>query len=335
MGGGVRYPSSRRRRFTIETGEVFKSNGASEPIDIILITHGRLEELTIPCVQALYTNTRNLFHLIVVDDSTPDMDDGKDKTPQWFKRCQIECKNITFIHSDVPYRNGNQLFNIGLAAGDARFVATVMNSTLVEPDWDVVVTQMMAQNPKIGITGLKCIKLGWGDNLDGKIECAGITMNGFTPSDMGRDESGHRLAVSYPCFSLQWAFAMLRREAVVGNIDENIWQGFVGFDDIDNTLYLRYKGWEAWYCGLGAGYHKTHATRGSNEDEVLLKNRKNAEIFYKRWGYWDAFKARNPYAPEYYPNGEVKFLCNANDLPLTIDTTPPIKVNSIEEIKRD
>jgi len=306
--------------------ETYKTGRLTEPIDIILPTHGKLEELTVPCVQALYAHTRNLFHLIVVDDSTPDMNGGKDQTPQWFKTMQIEHGNITYIHSDTPFKSGNQIFNLGLQYGNARFVATVMNSVRVEPDWDVVAVQMMANKPKVGIIGLKCLKLGWdnkrieGDNVktDGLIESAGVCMNDYTPCDMGRNEPSHRLSVSYPCFSLQWAFALLRREAVVGNLDEDMWESFVGWDDIDNTLYLRYKGWEAWYCGLGVGYHLTHATRGSTSDEALIKNRKNAEIFYKRWGYWDKFRQRNPYAPEYFPNGNVKFLCNADELPLNV-----------------
>ena len=301
----------------METGELYSAEGQTEPIDIILPTHGKLEELTIPCVKALYAHTRNLFHLIVVDDSTPDMDDGKDQTPHFFQRAQIEWQNITYIHSEVPLTSGNQIFNIGLAHGTSRFVATVMNSVQVEPDWDVVVTRMMADSPSIGITTLKCLKLGWGEGEDGKIESAGINMNEYTACDTGRDAPGHRLAVSYPVFSAQWAFAMLRREAVVGNLSEDLWEGFVGFDDIDNSIFLRHKGWEAWYCGLGVGYHRTHATRGSNENDTLLKNKKNAEVFYKRWGYWDLFRAKNPYAPEYFPDG-VEFICNANDLPLTI-----------------
>ncbi len=301
----------------MKDGEVYKAEETSEPIDIILLTHGRLD-LTIPCVSAIYAHTRSPFHLIVVDNSTPDMDDGKDKTPEWFKRFQIDNQNVAFYHQDTPFKSGNQMFNIGLKHGTNRFVATIMNSVQVEPDWDIVATQMMRQNPKIGIIGLKCLKLNWGEKEHGQIESAGIYMFDYTPCDMGRDEAGHRLSGSYPCFSLQWAFALLRREAVTGNLDEDLWHGFVGWDDIDNTLYLRYKGWEAWYCGLGAGYHATHATRGTNEETAHIQNRRNAEIFYKRWGYWDLFKQKNPYAPEYFSNGEVKFLTNAKDMPLLI-----------------
>ena len=304
----------------VESGELYKAEGQTEPIDIIVPTHGNLG-ITVSCIRAIYENTRNLFHLIVVDDSTPDLNgETEGSTPEWFARSQIEAQNITFVHSPVPFKSGNQVFNKGLAQGNARFVATIMNSVIVEPDWDVVPVQMMANSPKIGIIGMKCLKLGWSEKGegDGQIECAGISMGGFTPRDIGRDEPGHRRAVTYPCFSLQWAFALLRREAVVGNLDENLWRGFVGWDDIDNTIYLRYKGWEAWYCGLGVGYHRTHATRGSASNDVLYKNRVNAEIFYKRWGYWDVFRAINPYAPEYFPNEEIKFLCKADDLPLRV-----------------
>ncbi len=297
--------------------DIYHAESQTEPIDIIVPTHGRLEDLTIPCISALYTHTRNLFHLIVVDDSTPDMDDGKDKTPEWFKTLQIEKGNCTYIHSPVPFKSGNQIFNLGLTYGNARFVATVMNSIRVEPDWDVVAVKMMADNPKIGITALKCLKDGWAEG-NGCIESAGVSITNYTPCDMGRDEPSHRLCASYPCFSAQWAFALLRREAVVGNLDEDLWEGFVGWDDIDNSVYLRYKGWEVWYCGLGVGYHRTHSTRGSRADEVLVKNRKNAEKFYKRWGYWDKFRAENIYAPEYFSNGEVKLLCNADELPLDV-----------------
>lgn len=303
--------------------EVYKAGTVGEPIDIILLTHGKLDLLTVPCVSAIYANTRSLFHLIIVDDTTPDMEDGKDQTAQWVRRLQVDQQNVTFVHSDFPYKSGNQIFNIGLAHGNSRFVALIMNSVLVEPDWDIVPIQMMTNNPKIGIIGMKCLKLGWGDNSDGLIESAGVYMNGFTPCDIGRDETSHRFLGAYPCASVQWAFSMVRREAVVGNLDEDLWQGFVGWDDIDNSIYLRYKGWEVWYCGTGIGYHRTHATRGSGKNDVLRKNRINAEIFFKRWGYWELFKQANPYAPEYFPTGQVKFLCDANTLPLTIEDVPP------------
>ena len=281
----------------MKVGEVYNAEETGEPIDVILLTHGRTDDLTIPCVRSLYENTRSLFHLIVVDDSDPDLEDGNHKTLHFFDRLQIDCKNVTYIRSNVPYKSGNQAINIGLTHGNNRFVIVIGNSTCVEPDWDVVAIQMMAQNPKIGAIGFKSLKLGWAEGGDGLIESAGINMTNFMPCDMGRDEPSHRLTVSYPCFSVQWAFVLVRREAVVGNLDENLWQGFVGWDDIDNSFVLRAEGWKIIYCGYGAGYHYPRATRGSNTTEAVRENKENARAFYKRWGYWEEFKKRNPNEP--------------------------------------
>lgn len=300
------------------TANFIKRELPQEPFDVILLTHGGLEDLTVPCVSALYANTKNLFHLIIVDDSTRDMDDGKDWTPEWVDKLQIDNTNITYVHSGIPYKSGNQIINIGLSKGNSRFVAIIGNSTVVEPDWDITPIGMLSQNRKIGAVGMKCLKLGWSAAQDGQIESAGIFMDKFVPCDKGRDQPGHRFPQSYACFSVQWSSIFVRRDAVLGNLDENLWQGFVGWDDIDNSIYLRYKGWEIWYCGLSVAYHKTHATRGSDKNEILYKNRLNGEIFFKRWGYWDKYKEECPYAREFFPNGAVQFLANANDLPLTL-----------------
>ena len=247
-----------------------------EPIDIIMPTHGRLD-LTMRSVRSLYEHTKAPFHLIVVDDSD-------DLTPTYFERLQKEKDNITYIHSDTPYKCGNQIFNIALKEAKYEFVATVMNSIFVEPEWEVVATEFMKQTPLAGIVGFKCLF------PSGIIESAGISMAGYTPIDIGRDMPGHRLAVIYECLAAQWAFALLRKKAVVGNLAEDVFHGFVGWDDIDNCFVVRSKGYKIYYCGMGVGYHEPRATRGRNDMDAHLKNRQNAEAFYKRWGYWDMFK---------------------------------------------
>ena len=308
-------------------------------LDIIIPTHGRVFDLTVPCLTLIYEHTRAPFHLIVVDDSTPDLPSGQDGVPddtlKHIQRLQIEKDNVTFYHSITPFKCGNEIFNVGLSLGNAPVVATIMNSTQVEPDWDIVAMKMFKEWPKVGAIGLKCLKWGWGEKEDGQIECAGIQLapDGFSPSDMGRNEPGHRRASTYPVWGLQWAFAMFRREAIEGNLDENLYQGFVGWDDIDNTLVVRSKGWEAWYCGLGVGYHRTHATRGSASNDALLKNLINGEIFYKRWGLWEKFKARHPYAQERFPTG-VKFIADASSMPLTLGDIPDTGVLKVREEKQ-
>jgi GT2 family glycosyltransferase len=244
-------------------------------IDVIMPTHGRID-LTTRAIHALYENTSAKFHLIIVDDSD-------DLTPIYIEALQKEKGNITFIHSDEPFKCGNQIFNIGLEHCKYDFVATVMNSVFVEPEWEMVAIKLMKENPKIGAIGFKCLF------PSGVIESAGIGMMGFTPVDLGREYPGHRLSSVYECPAVQWAFALLRKEAIKGNLEEDVFNGFKGWDDIDNCFVLRKNGWKVFYCGLGCGYHEPRSTRGSDTIESHQANRQNAEAFYKRWGYWDKY----------------------------------------------
>ena len=267
-----------------------------QPIDIIVPTHNRIDEtcavpvigrfeLTVRCINALYNNTTAPFHLIIVDDSTDPI------TPIYFQELQKVHDNVTFIHSDKPYTEGNQFFNIGFKHCRTPYVATVMNSLTVEPDWEIVALNVLKDKPEVGIVGLKCLF------PSGSIESAGITMIGYTPVDIGRGLASHRQTALYECPAVQWAFAIVRLEAVLGKISEGIFNGFRGWDDIDNSFVLRAEGWKIIYCGYGAGYHYPRATRGSNTTEAVRENKENARAFYKRWGYWEEFKKRNPNEP--------------------------------------
>ena len=265
---------------------------SQQPIDIILPTHGNLK-LTMECVDALYANTQTPFHLVVVDDSTPDMDEGVDLTPSWFCRFKATHPNLTFIHSNTPYKSGNQFLNVALAHCQNPFVATVGNSIHVEPDWELMALHVLKKDPKVGIVGIKCLY------SDGSIESVGITFRGHIPLDIGRGLPGYRLSWGHETLAVQWACAILRKEAI-GTLDENLYNGFVGWDDIDNCLMLRKNGWKVMATGQGVVFHNPRATRGSNTEEVTMKNHQNAEVFYKRWGFWKGYRQANGKEPEYF-----------------------------------
>jgi len=264
---------------------------AKEPIDIVVPAHGRLD-LTLRCLHSIYRNTSSPFHLIVVDDSTEDMDNGMDMTRAYMERLSGKFDNVTYIHSDVPYDNGNQIFNIGFRAAKYDYVAFVMNSMSVEPDWEIIATKFMHDTPQAGVIGFKCLF------PSGIIESAGIRMLGYTPVDVGRDMPGHRLSAIYETPAAQWAFALVRKEAGQ-NLEEDVYHGFKGWDDIDNCFVVRKRGYKIYYCGLGVGYHEPRATRGRNDIESHFLNLQNGEAFYKRWGYWDMFKKYNGRPPDW------------------------------------
>lgn len=248
-------------------------------LDIIVPAHNRLD-LIMKCIDALYVCTPSPFHLIVVDDST-------DLTPLYMADLQKSRNNLTYIHSDVPYKSGNQIFNIGLANTETEYAATVMNSVTVQPEWEIAALKLMDEHPKIGVIGFKCL---FPEYLSGNIESAGIRMAKWLPVDIGRDLPSHRLSGIYQVEAVQWAFALLRVEAVKGNLDEDLFNGFKGVDDIDNCFVVKDKGWDIFYCGMGVGYHDPKATRGDNSLEAKKLNAENMTTFYKRWGYYEAFQ---------------------------------------------
>ena len=245
-------------------------------LDVIVPAHQRLD-LTMKCIDALYAHTSSPFHLIVVDDSS-------DLTPLYMANFQKKTSNLTYIHSDEPYKSGNQIFNIGISNSSTPYIATVMNSVAVEPEWEIAALKLMEDEPKCGIIGFKCLF------PNGKIESAGIKMIKYLPCDVGRDAPGHRLTSIYKMDAVQWAFALLRKEAVEGNLDEDLFHGFKGVDDIDNCFVVKSKGWDIYYCGLGVGYHEPRATRGDNSLSAKVQNAENMTTFYKRWGLYEDFK---------------------------------------------
>jgi GT2 family glycosyltransferase len=206
---------------------------------------------------------------------------------------QKEKDNITYCYSKEPYKCGNQIFNIGLSKAKTPYVATVMNSIRVEPEWELQAIQLLNQMPEIGIVGFKCLF------PDGKIESAGLAMGEsqvvdwgrfanvatHVPVDMGRDLPGHRCSLTYECAGCQWAFCMLRKEAI-GKLEEDVYYGFKGWDDIDNCFVVRKKGWKVYYCGSGVAYHTPRATRGDDSEVAMRQNAHNAEQFFRRWGFW-------------------------------------------------
>jgi len=252
--------------------------------DIILLSHGHIE-LLVRCLKTLYAHTATPFHLIIVDDSdVNDPDPANSLVPEYLERFNKLKDNVTYIHSDKPYKEGNQIFNIGLKHAESDFVATIMNSITVEPHWERVALQFMFEHAEVALVGLKCLR------PSGLIESAGIAFNKFVPYDIAEGHPSHRFVELYECDAVQWAFAFLRRKAVTGNIHEGIFHGFKGMDDIDNCLVLRKKGYKVFYCGYGCGTHEPRATRGSDAPEDIRLNRENQEIFYHRWGFWKDYQ---------------------------------------------
>ena len=266
---------------TLQTTEV--APGTEVGLDVFVPVHGNLN-LTTRCIEALYTNTKTPFHLIITDDGDRD----KDLSSIFLEGLANRYHNVTLLHKPSGWKTGNEFFNAGFQHAQTDFIATVMNSVEVEPDWEFVPLDIMRRQPDVGIIGMKCIfPPGWTNPYT--IESAGIAINGFTPIDIGRGSPGHRLCGVTEVPACQWAFALLRKQAVVGNLDPYVFFGHVGWDDIDNCLAVKKKGWKVLYCGMSVGYHSSRATRGSDGIDAAAKNLVNSHVFYKRNELWEKF----------------------------------------------
>jgi len=276
------------------------------PIDIILPVHGK-PEVTVKAVKFIYAYTQSPFHLIVLDDTDAAIEQGSlhpvdsaEVTSPYFERLAKQRNNVTYHNHPRPWKEGNEFFNVGLKYCKHDYVATIMNSVTVQPDWEVHALKMFEQDPQLGIVGFKCIF------PSGNIESAGIVFNGCMPCDYGRDAPSYYFTDDIEMPAVQWAFALHRKKALMGNLEEGVFHGHVGWDDIDNCMAVKSKGWKVYYCGHGVGIHMPRATRGSNDLEVTLMNKENAHTFYKRWGFWEKYQEGNKLDVSYKLKPEIK-----------------------------
>lgn len=252
-------------------------------MDILVPTHANIH-LTIQCINSIIKFTQTPYHLIVLDDA-PVNDYGL--TEKYIRELQKERVNITYCHSNIHWKTGNTFFNVGIRYSRSDYIVTCMNSMTVEPAWEIAGLSLMKQDPLIGTIGFKCLF------PNGLVESAGIAFQGVIPTDMGRDEPGYRCNEIREAQAVQWAFAMHRKKALEGNLEEDAFNGHVGWDDIDNNLVVKSKGWKIFYCGQGVGIHAPRATRGSNTLEAMKLNHENCMIFMKRWGFWEKYLEGN------------------------------------------
>ena len=252
------------------------------PLDIMVPVHGR-KEMTVRCMDALFSYTASPFHLIIMDDTDASIEHGSfhavdplDRTAPYLEKLASVRSNVTYLNLEKPFQTGNQFFNFALRYCKYDYFATVMNSTIVQPEhmvtneqgtfvdrgWETAALQVMEQYQDVGTIGFKCLfPLDAGEH-GGKIESAGIGFTKFQPMDIGRGMPSHCLTEIAPRQAVQWAFALHRKRAIVGVLDNLLFNGFVGWDDIDNCMVVASKGWKVLYCGHGVGYHSPQGDRG-------------------------------------------------------------------------
>ncbi len=241
--------------------------------DVILLTHNHLE-LTIKCVDALYKNTSEFnFRLTVSDDST-------DSTPEYFKNLSRKKNNIQFLHSEMPFGDFDKVLNFGIAKTDSPYVVALTNSTLVEPGWISYALEIIKNNPDIAVVGVKSV------SLNGLIQNAGVFVCDRDVRCIGLNEPGHRYSYTYEVDAVGGNCCIYRREVVKDGFGDSFsyYLPFSGHTDIDHCLTLKQQGWKIMYCGNGAVYHVSAATRGE-DNHFCDKENESKRRFKVRWQY--------------------------------------------------
>lgn len=240
-------------------------------IDIILSAHNRLN-LTQECIEALFAYTTAPFTLTVIDDS-------EDLTPAWIAQFKLKHDNVRYIRPEQPFTSGNQIINLGLKETTSDPIVYLGNNVLVEPNWLDVAPTLFETDKALGIVGFKLLKYP-----TGVIEHAGIFFNPGMEHHMniGVGEPAQRYTYICGLDIVGWALVMLRRAVFPQGLNEEIYHGFAGFDDIDNCLDARSRGWKVVYCGLGSAYHRALAVRerSAQAEEEYEQNRRT---FLQRW----------------------------------------------------
>ena len=239
-----------------------------DEFDVLLITHNHLE-ITINCLNALYTNTTVPFRLTVIDDST-------DLTPAFLRCFAKEHNNVNIIRPRKKITHHAQLWNLGLKNTELEYIVFMVNSATVEPQWADVALDLIKTHPKIGIVGFKTLR------PNGLIECAGVMLCNGKAGNIGLNEPGHHHTYVSQVDAVPGAVVLIRRSAIADGFDEKAYIGFGGFDDIDMCLAMRERGWDVVYCGFGAVYHQGAATR-SADPQFWDKFNENKRRFDERW----------------------------------------------------
>ncbi len=237
--------------------------------DVVMITHNKIE-LTIEALKALYLHTDMPFHLIIIDDST-------DLTPQYLDSFVKEHDNVTLLRPD-KVRDGNHCWQLGIDNAVTDIIVTHTNSSRVEPEWYKIPLQIIQNDGRIGLVGIKLL------NMNGLIWHAGIAFFNSLPSHVGIGESAHRHTHVTSVSAVNFSIGFFRKQALANALDFDTYIPWRSFDDTDTCLTLLKNGWGIIYCGLSTAYHVESPTRLQGDQMKFWEEyNENLRRFLAKW----------------------------------------------------
>lgn len=278
-------------------------------VSIIVLTHNELE-YTKRCIESIFTHTKELFELIVVDNGSTDGtmeylekevggqekgiddsliggfdDSGRDRAQRPGGRSQRledggrRAKIRIFKNKEnLGFAAGN---NQGIAMARGDYILLMNNDIVVTPDWLERMVSCAERDPKIGIVGPMSNYVS-GPQLVKDVTYSITDLDGldafaaeFSTKYVGKAERLLRVV----------GFCMLIKRAVINKIGgmDRLY-GLGNFEDDDFSLRATLAGFESWIAEDCFIHHFGNRTFIGAKIDYRESLYKNWEIFKEKWG---------------------------------------------------
>lgn len=240
----------------------------------VVIPNYNGEKYLVPCLRALYENTKVEMEVIVVDNGSADdsLDRAKELYPQT-RMIRLD-KNYGFCKA----------VNEGIRASKTEYVLLLNNDTEIRRGFVECLLRRIKKNEKIFSVEAKMIQY----QDTSLIDSAGTYYNGLGWAfSRGKDQSVQRYNLCSKVFAACAGAAIYRRRVFdeIGLFDE---RHFAYLEDIDIGYRARIQGYVNLYEPKAEVIHVGSASSGSryNEFKVRLSSQNNIYLVYKNMPTW-------------------------------------------------
>lgn len=240
----------------------------------VVIPNYNGEQYLVPCLQALYENTRVDMEVIVVDNGS------KDDSPD---RAERQYPQMRLIRLDQNY-GFCRAVNEGITAADTEYVLLLNNDTLVKKEFVESLLRRIEKSERIFSVEAKMLQY----QDPSKIDSAGTYYNALGWAfARGKEQSAEKYNRCAQTFAACAGAAIYRRRVFdeIGLFDE---RHFAYLEDIDIGYRARLYGYVNLYEPKAEVIHVGSATSGSryNEFKVRHSSKNNVYLIYKNMPFW-------------------------------------------------
>jgi GT2 family glycosyltransferase/glycosyltransferase involved in cell wall biosynthesis len=248
-----------------------------QKVSIIILTHNAFE-YTVKCIESIFSHTKELFELIVVDNGSTD---GTLEYLESEARGRGPGDQIKIIKNkeNLGFAAGN---NQGMAAARGNYILLMNNDIVVTPGWLERMISCAERNPNIGIVGPMSNYVS-GPQLVKNVTYDIQTLNGL--EDFATKFSNqHRWTI--PTLFEGGGFLHADQKGChrkIGGMDDSY--GLGNFEDDDFSIRATLAGFESWIAKDCFIHHFGSRTFIGAKIDYRESLNRNWEIFKKKWNF--------------------------------------------------